>query len=185
MKVRYIRKVFFNVMLAVVFTACLPDNITVYDGPLLVEFALQSGNPTAHYSWSSSGRFWSTEIRGSLRPDTAIQYQLIGPHQRMPLQVGYYIAPEVYRDLSLNVLTPTQPAGVEGTDWVRLLTTAVEGVDYQLLDGGISTLPANSSFGKLRFTTSPTGDRMMYFVLTEMDVTPSNNARVFRLRIRP
>ena len=103
----------------------------------------------------------------------------------MPLQVGYYIAPEVYRDLSLNVLTPTQPAGVEGTDWVRLLTTAVEGVDYQLLDGGISTLPANSSFVKLRFTTSPTGDRMMYFVLTEMDVTPSNNARVFRLRIRP
>ena len=185
MKFRYFRKAFLSVMAALAFTACLPDNVTVYDGPLFVEFALQSGNPTANYSWSSSGRFWNTEIRGTAFPDTAIQYQLIGPHQSVPLQVGYYIAPEVYRDLSINILTPTQPEGVEGTDWTRLVTTAVEGVDYQLLDGGVSTLPANSSFGKLRFSTSPTGDRMMYFVLTEKDVLPSNNARVFRLRLRP
>jgi hypothetical protein len=185
MKFRYFRKVFLSVMAALAFTACLPDNITVYDGPLLVEFALQSGNPAANYSWSSTGRFWSTEIRGEVVPDTAIQFQLIGPHQSMPLQVGFFVAPEVFRDLSLNILTPTQPAGVEGTDWTRLITTAVEGVDYQLLDDGVATIPANSSFGKIRFSTSPTDDHYMYFVLTERDVLPSNNARVFRLRIRP
>jgi hypothetical protein len=185
MTFRYIRKAFISIAAALAFTACLPDNVTLYDGPLLVEFALQSGNPTAHYSWSSTGRFWNTEIRGSSFPDTTIQYQLIGPHQTMALQVGYYVAPEVYRDVANNVLTPTQPEGSEGSDWVRLATTAVEGVDYQLLDGGVSTLPANSSFGKLRFSTSPTGDKYLYFVLTEMDLTPSHNARVFRLRIRP
>ena len=96
-----------------------------------------------------------------------------------------YVAPEVYRNISRNRLEPTQPEGVEGTDWVKLVTTAVAGVDYDLSDSGEVTIPANSSFGKMRFTTFPTGDRFMYIVLSELDIKPSINARIFRLRIRP
>lgn len=183
MKYRYLKKTILYTLVLTILSGCFPDNVKVYDGPLLVEFSNLSGNQLVNYSWSSTGRFWSTEIRGA--QDTAVQVQMIGPHQNAPLKIGYYIAPEVYRNISKNRLEPTQPSGVEGTDWVKLVSTAVEGVDYNLSDGGEITIPANSSFGKMRFTTSPTADLYMYIVLTEIDIKPSINARVFRLRIRP
>jgi hypothetical protein len=183
-KIRF-KNIVISSFIALLLTACMPDNVTVYDGPLLAEFSNLSGNPTVNYAWSSTGRFWNTEIRGANRPDTALQVQLIGTHQSTPLKVGYYVAPQVFRDISKNRLTPDQPEGVEGTDWVRLTTTAVEGVDYTILDGGVVTFAPNSSFTKMRFSTTPTADRMMYIVLQEMDIKPSINARVFRLRIRP
>jgi hypothetical protein len=184
MKFKIFKKAILACLFALMLSSCLPDNVTVYDGPLLVEFSNLSGNHLVNYSWSSTGRFWNTEIRGEL-PDTAVQVQLIGPHQTLPLKIGYYVAPVVYRNISKNRLEPEQPEGVEGTDWVMLTTTAVEGVDYNLLDGGEIVFQPNSSFAKLRLSTSPTGDRLMFIVLTEMDLQPSINARVFRLRIRP
>jgi hypothetical protein len=184
MKYKIFKKAFLGGLIALMLSSCLPDNVTVYEGPLLVEFSNLSGNHLVNYSWNSTGRFWSGEIRGVAHPDTAIQVQMIGPHQTRPLKIGYYVAPEVYRNISKNRLEPEQPEGVEGVDWVRLLTTAVEGVDYNLLDGGEITIAPNNSFGKLRLSTSPSGDRLMFIVLTEMDLQPSINARVFRLRIR-
>lgn len=185
MKYRYLKKAILYSLLAIVLSSCFDDNVTVYDGPLLVEFSNLSGNPTVNYSWNSTGRFWATEIRAAAIADTAIQVQLIGPHQKAPLKIGYYIAPEVFRNTISNRLEVNQPAGVEGIDWVKLTTTAIAGTDYNLLDGGEITIPAKSSYGKLRLSTSPTGDRYMYIVLTEMDIKPNVNANIFRLRIRP
>lgn len=183
MKKRYLDKLIIFSLGLVLLSGCFPDNVKVYDGPLLAEFSNLSGNHLVNYSWNSTGRFWAAEIRGTR--DTAIQVQMIGPHQKAPLKIGYDVAPEVYRNIARNRLEPTQPPGVEGTDWVKLVTTAVAGVDYNLSDGGEITIPAGSSFGKMRFTTSPTGDRYMYIILTEMDIKPNINARIFRLRIRP
>lgn len=185
MKYRIFKISIISLLAAIILGGCFPDNVTVYDGPLLVEFSNLSGNPSVNYTWNSTGRFWSGEIRGAAVADTALQVQLIGPHQKRSLEIGYYIAPEVFRDISINRLVPEQPAGVEGTDWVKLTTTGVAGTDYTLLDGGVISIPANSSFGKMRFSTSPTGDRMLYIVLTERDLKPNVNARIFRLRIRP
>ncbi len=185
MRFKYFKRTALAVLMALIMVGCMDDNITLYDGPPLVEFALQSGNPRANYSWNSTGRFWAGEIRGTAFPDTAVQVQLIGPHQSQAIEVGYYIAQEVYRDFSKNRLVAQQPEGVEGADWVKLVTTATEGTDYQLLDGGVITIPAGSSFGKLRLSTSPTGDRFLYIVLTERDLKPNVNANIFRLRIRP
>ena len=183
MKNKYLKKALIYSLGLILLSGCFPDNVKVYDGPLLVEFSNLSGNNLVNYTWNSTGRFWSAEISGVT--DTAIQVQLIGPHQEAPLKIGYYVAPEVYRNISKNRLDPPQPSGVEGTDWVKLVTTAVEGIDYNLSDGGEVTIPANSSYGKMSFTTSPTGDRFMYIVLSELDLKPSINARIFRLRIRP
>lgn len=185
MKIKHIKNFVLAGMAALIMSSCLPDDVVLYDGPLMVEFALQSGNPGANYSWNSTGRFWAGEIRGAARADTAVQVQLIGPHQTQALEIGYYVASEVFRDFSRNRLVAHQPEGEEGADWVRLQTTAVAGTDYTLLDGGVITIPANSSFGKLRLSTSPTGDRFLYIVLTERDLKPNVNANIFRLRIRP
>jgi len=152
-----------------------------YDGPPVVEFSNLSGSPSVNYSWSSTGSFWNTTINGA-HADTALQVSLVGAHQKQSMEIGYYVADKVYRDINSNKLVLEQPGHDQ---WVLLETTAVADVDYTLLDNGIATITANSSFGKLRFSTSPTADHYMYIVLTKRDLAPSENYKIFRLRIRP
>lgn len=166
------------------FTACDLNDFT-YDGPPVVEFSNQTGTNLKYVWTSSAGNIWTGEIRGINHPDTAVAVALVGPHQKRPMEIGYFVAPEVFRNLSTGKTSLTQPEGDEGVQWVRMLTTATEGVDYTIRNNGIGSIAANSSFGRLPIGTSPTGDRFLYLVLQERDLKPSENYKIFRLRIRP
>lgn len=168
--------------LAILNQSCFENlNDFRYDGPPVVEFSNLSGNTSVNYTWSSTGSFWNTTINGN-HADTALQVSLVGTHQKQNREIGYYVADKVYRDINSNKLVLEQP---DHDQWVLLETTAVANVDYTILDNGIATIPANSSFGKLRFSTTPTADRYLYVVLTKRDLEPSENYKIFRLRIRP
>ena len=153
-------------------------NDFTYDGPPVVEFSNLSHD---NASWTSVGAHWSALIEGD-DPDAAIQVAHVGPHQAQDKEIGYYVADQLYRDTDANRLRVEQP---DHDEWVLMETTAEEGVDYNILDGGIITIPANSSFGPLSMELTPTGDVELFIVLEERDLAPSENYKFFRLNIMP
>ncbi len=158
--------------------ACDLNDFT-YSGPALVEFSHLSSDPPA--TWVSIGSIWATTLSGS-REQAPLQVSLVSPQQSEDVEIGYVVADHVFYDRDANRTTTQQP---DHDNWDFLETTAVEGEDYQIRDGGIITIPAYNSFGSLHIELFPTSDRIMYIVLVEGDVQPSKNYKIFRLRIRP
>lgn len=178
---KLILSIFVLSAVAIINNACFEDlNDTSYDGPLVAEFSHLS-NTEDEADWISTGSFWATTLSGDYN-DAPLQVSLVGPHQDNDLEVGYYIADEVYRDQNENELTVEQP---DHDEWELLETTAVEGEDYDILDEGIITISANSSFGPISMELTPTEERVMYIVLEERDIKPSENYKIFRLTIQP
>lgn len=184
------------VIISVVFaTQSCRDHDFIYDGPLVVEFSNMAHGLTTGYTWVGTGSFWSGEIRGT-HADTAIQVQLVGPHQKQDLTLSWRVVDSVYRDVSQNVLLLEPPTlnaagkpAVRNIDFFALASTAKTMFNpppYTILNNGTITIPAGSSFGKLRFSTAPTETtvRFMYILLEEGTVKPSPNYRIFRLGIR-
>ncbi|MFO8234113.1 MAG: hypothetical protein R6U04_01725 [Bacteroidales bacterium] len=166
---------------AIVNNACFEDlNDTSYDGPLVAEFSHLSDTED-EADWISTGSFWATTLTGDYT-ESPLQVSLVGPQQGEDKEVGYYIADEVYRDQDDNKLKLDEP---DHDDWELLETTAVEGEDYDIPDEGVITIPANSSFGPISMELTPTEERVMYIVLEEMDIKPSENYKIFRLTIQP
>lgn len=186
--------------LSIVLPGCEQES-HIYDGPPVVEFSNFSWgleHSTAarpHYTWVGTGSFWSTEIRG-VRPDTSLQVQLVALHQPVDLTLSYRVVDTVYRHIALNRMMLTRPVGADGaplrtgTDYVVTLTTATPAM-FSVLNNGNITIPAGSSFGRLRIGLNPTTipppaatTRDIWIVLEPGTVQPSANFRVFRLRIR-
>ncbi len=154
-------------------------NDRTYQGPRVVEFSHLTHE---NASWSTNGSFWGATIREDT-PDAELQVSMIGAQNAQPLEIGYYIAEEVYRDHDENKLVLEQPGHDRFDHWP---TDAVEGEDYNILDNGIITIPANSSFGTISIgLTIPVERRTLFLVLEERDVIPSENYKIFRLRIQP
>ena len=153
-------------------------NDFTYDGPPVVEFSNLSHD---NASWTSVGAHWSAVIEG-YDPDAAIQVALVGPHQAEDNEISYYVADQLYRDTDANRLRVEQP---DHDEWELMETTAEEGVDYNILDGGVITIPANSSFGSLSMELTPTEDVELFIVLEERDLAPSENYKFFRVNISP
>lgn len=167
--------------LALMNNSCFEDlNDFVYDGTSVVEFSHLSYIPD-EADWVSVGSYWSATISGNV-DDAPLQVSLVGQQRSKPAEIAYYIADQVYRDVSVNKLKLEQPAH---DDWVLHETTAVAGTDYTILDDGIIVIPANSSFGELSIELTPTDSRTMYIVLEERDLAPSENYKIFRLNIEP
>ncbi len=159
--------------------SCFEDlNDFTYDGPPVVEFSNLSHEEA---SWTSVGAHWSAVIEGD-HQDAAIQVALVGPHQAEDKEISYYVADQLYRDTDANRLRLEQP---EHDEWELMETTAVEGVDYNIQDGGMITIPANNSFGSLSMELTPTDDVELFIVLEERDLEPSQNYKFFRLNIVP
>jgi hypothetical protein len=165
-------------LLMLVITSCDLNDLT-YSGPALVEFSNISSEPPA--SWVSIGSIWATTLTGNFER-APLQVALITPQQNHAVEIGYYVADHVYHDLDANKITTILP---EHENWTFLETTGVAGEDYQIRDGGIITIPVGSSFGQISIELFPTTDRTLYLVLEERDVKPSENYKIFRLRIRP
>ena len=154
-------------------------NDRTYQGPRIVEFSHLTHE---NASWGVTGSYWRTTIREDT-PDAELQVSMIGPQHTEPLEIGYYITEEVYRDHDKNKLVLEQPEHDNFDHWP---TDAVEGVDYNILDNGIITIPANSSFGTINIELNiPEERRTLFLVLEERDVIPSENYKIFRLRIQP
>jgi len=148
-----------------------------------------------HYTWIGTGSFWATEIRG-VRADTSLQVQLVAPHQPVDLTLSYRVVDTVYRHIALNRIMLTRPVNADGTpqrvgvDFEVWPTTATPAM-FTVLNNGNITIPAGSSFGRLRIGLNPTTipapaatTRDIWIVLEPGTVQPSANFRVFRLRIR-
>ena len=161
-----------------IFAACDLNDLK-YSGPALVEFSHLSSEPNA--TWVSIGSIWATTLSGPYE-HAPLQVSLISEQHSKDIEVGYVIADHVFYDRDANKTTTQQP---DHDNWDFLETTAVEGLDYQMRDGGIITIPAYNSFGSLHIELFPTSERIIYIVLTERDVQPSKNFKIFRLRIRP
>ncbi len=167
-----------SVILLFVFSACEENDLT-YDSPSLVEFSNLSSDPEA--VWVSTGSIWATTLTGNHDP-AHLKVSLITPQKDHAVEIGYYIADHVYYDLDNNKTTTRLP---DHDNWEFLETTAVAGEDYLVQDGGVITIPAYNSFGELSLELFSTADRIMYLVLEERDVKPSDNYKIFRLRITP
>ncbi len=156
-------------------------NDFTYKGPPVVEFSNLSHN---NASWVSVGSFWAAtvNINDGVVGDAAIQVALVGPHKAQSRQIGYYVVDQLYRDTDANRLTTEQP---DHDEWVLLETTATAGTDYSIQDGGVITIPANSSFGSMDMEIFPSDEIVMYIVLEERDLAPSENYKFFRLTLRP
>lgn len=178
---KLILSIFVLSVVAIINNACFEDlNDTSYDGPLVAEFSHLS-NTEDEAEWISTGSFWATTLSGDY-DDSPLQVSLVGPHQGEDKEVGYYIADEVYRDTDDNKLKLDEP---DHDEWELLETTAEEGTDYDIQDDGIITIPANSSYGPISMELTPTEERVMYIVLEERDIKPSENYKIFRLTIQP
>jgi len=189
------------IALGLTLPSCEQESL-IYDGPPVVEFSnfswglALSTTAQPHYTWVGTGAFWSTEIRG-VRPDTSLQVQLIGPHHPHDLTLSYRVADTVFRLIARNIIVTTRPTTLESgapavvnTDFVVTPTTATPAM-YTVLNNGNITIPANSSFGRLRIGLNPTTipapattTRDIWLVLMPGTVAPAENYRVFRLRIR-
>jgi hypothetical protein len=167
--------------LALIHQSCFEDlNDFTYDGPTLAEFSHLSYNE-GEADWESVGSYWTATITGAT-DNAPLQVSMVGPQKNEAVEVGYYIAEQVYRDTEANKLRIEQP---DHENWVSLETTAVEGTDYNILDNGIITIPANSSFGPLNMELTPSDSRSLFIVLEERDIKPSENYKIFRLNIEP
>ncbi|HAJ98783.1 MAG TPA: hypothetical protein DCM62_02040 [Bacteroidales bacterium] len=189
------------IALGLTLPSCEQESL-VYDGPPVVEFSnfswglALSTAAQPHYAWVGTGAHWSTEIRG-VRPDTSIQVQLIGPHHPHDLTLSYRVADTVFRLIARNIIVTSRPTVLEdGTpavvlrDFVVIPRTATPEM-FTVLNNGNITIPANSSFGRLRIGLNPatiplpvTTTRDLWLVLEPGTVAPAENYRVFRLRIR-
>ncbi|MEA1885700.1 MAG: hypothetical protein U9N72_00600 [Bacteroidota bacterium] len=178
---RYIILIVVLPVLALMNHSCFEGlNDFTYDGSTVVEFSHLSYIPDGA-DWVSVGSYWSATITGNV-DDAPLQVSLVGPQRTEPVEIGYYIADQVYRDKEENKLKLEQPAHDE---WELYETTAVAGTDYNILDGGIIIIPAKSSFGLLSIELTPTAERTLYIVLEAGDVAPSENYKIFRLNIEP
>jgi len=187
--------------LSVMLTGCEQES-HIYDGPPVVEFSNFSwglAHPTTaqpHYTWVGTGSFWATEIRG-VRADTSLQVQLVAPHQPVDVTLSYRVVDTVLRHIALNTIMLTRPVlnadgtpAVAGVHFIVTPTTATPAM-YTVLNNGNITIPAGSSFGRLRIGLNPTTiplpvttTRDIWIALEPGTVQPSANFRVFRLRIR-
>ncbi|GAA4312890.1 hypothetical protein [Nibribacter koreensis] len=114
--------------LAIGFTSCdLEEEDKSYDGPLQVEY---DSSPASAYRKSFT-------LSGPTRRDS-FKVQLIGPHQSEAINGTYKVDPNAKKITDPNNTNP-------------LLDNAVEGTDFTLVDGGKYTIPANSSFGYVKY----------------------------------
>ncbi|QHL88651.1 hypothetical protein GU926_14930 [Nibribacter ruber] len=115
--------------LAIGFTSCdFEEEDESYDGPLQVEF---DSTPASAYRKSFT-------LAGATRIDS-FKVQLIGPHQSEAINGTIKVDP--------NAKKITDPNGTN-----LLLDNAVEGTDFTLTNGGKYIIPANSSFGYVKYT---------------------------------
>jgi len=198
--------------LSVILPGCEQES-HIYDGPPVVEFSNFSWGldhaTTArpHYTWVGTGAFWATTI--AVPPagiDTSLQVQLVAPHHPHDLTLSYRIVDSVFRLIARNIIVLTPPDSIDGRpaevgrDFVILPTPAMRALpaNFTVLNNGEITIPANSSFGRLRFRLDPAAlptvpaapaaiplasNREIWIVLEPGTVEPSANFRIFRLRI--
>ncbi|HSV75943.1 MAG TPA: hypothetical protein VLH37_02820 [Bacteroidales bacterium] len=181
----------------------------IYDGPPVVEFSNFSWGldpaTTArpHYTWIGTGAFWAATISG-VRADTSLQVQLVGPHHKDTLWLSYRVVDTVYRQIARNIIVVTRPVNadgtpmVTGTDYVVLTTNAYNTAVtprvpmFTVRNNGRIFIAPGSSTGRLRIgldpatippPVAPTNFRDIWIELLPGTVQPSQNFRIFRLRI--
>ncbi len=131
----------------VLFSSCLPDTKTVYDGDLQIEF-----RPVEDSHPASTGEPYEANI------------QLIGPHQEDPITVEF----EVDTENSSGILE-----------------------EHFELDSATTTIPANSSFGKIEiFPIQENIDDEVVIYITLIgdesgEVRPAVNYATLELTITP
>ena len=191
MKIRIIHVICILVLMVV---GCEKDDFT-YQGPLQVEFNSPSyyntsaGYPVLayNYTWTNTGAYMYYNI-AKVGLDSA-RIALIGAQQSKDIYVGYQVVDSVFYNSATSTVQLTFP------EWSQRLpgdktwkTTAVLNTNYSFVEaGGVTTIPANSSFGYIYFNClqrgTPALSTDVWLTLTDNSDVKVTKYRIMRLRI--
>jgi len=166
---RIIKYTLLPVIALLFIVSCKKEDFS-YKGPNFVEF--KPTRDAGSFQYYNTRSYYHNYNVAPIIGNNKLTVQLIGPHSSTPLEFKYEIKEFVYYDIAKNKLFSKQPSGVENTNWIKISSTAVKGVDYDSPSSGTFSIPANSSFGSFEIN-----------VLTNTDNTNTRNSKMIFIEL--